>query len=133
MAICGILGDSIALGIALAHPGCDTSAKVGRSTHAILAHQLPQQQHYGYVVISAGSNNPRDPALRTQLCRIRATVKADKVVWIEPLNSALARSMVREIAAQHGDSTQSFTRSRDGVHPRSYSALWALVKRRLGL
>jgi hypothetical protein len=132
MTICGILGDSIALGLALAHPGCDTSAKVGRSTHAILAHQLPQR-HYDYVVISAGSNNPRDPALLDQLSRIRATVTADKVVWIEPLNSERARSMVREIAAAHGDSTQGFAQSRDGVHPRSYSALWALVKRRLGL
>ena len=132
MAICGILGDSIALGLSLAHPGCDVSAKVGRSTHAILAHQLPEK-HYDFVVISAGSNNPNDKALSDQLRRIRATVSADKVVWIEPLNSARARTMVREIASENGDGTQRFDRSRDGVHPRSYSALWALVKRRLGL
>ena len=97
MAICGILGDSIALGIALAHPGCDVSAKVGRSTHAILAHQLPKK-HYDYVVLSAGSNNPNDRALRDQLERIRASVDAD-----------------------------------NGTHPRSYSALWKLVKAKLGL
>lgn len=132
MSICGILGDSIALGLSLAHPGCDVSAKVGRSTHAILSHQLPQR-HYDFVVISAGSNNPNDPALRSQLQRIRATVDADRVVWIEPLNSTRARTLVREVAADHGDATQRFDRSRDGVHPRSYGALWTLVKRRLGL
>jgi hypothetical protein len=130
--VCGIWGDSIALGIAMAHPGCNVSAKIGRPSNLILSHPLPTK-HYDYVIISAGSNNPRDGGLRTQLEGIRDKVDADKVVWIVPLNSSRAAGIVRDVAAEHNDSVQMFNRSRDGVHPRSYTGLWALVKAKLGL
>lgn len=129
MGLCAIIGDSIALGLAMANPGCDVSAKVGRPANIIANRTFSDA--YEYAIISAGANNPRDPNLARQLQTIRDKTHARQVVWIVPLNSKRAASIVKEIAKTNGDEYQEFTVSNDGVHPKSYKNLWALVKTKL--
>lgn len=122
---CGMIGDSIALGIAQAHGHCDFNAVVGRSSAAIARESLPG--NYEWTVISAGSNDPDSRDLEANLQRIRAGLRAAKVVWILPMH-ARAAAVVRAVASAHGDKVQDFTPARDGVHPRSYGELLRAVQ-----
>lgn len=126
---CGIIGDSIALGLALAaHMGCDQSAVVGRTPAAIAAHPLPRS--YDWAVISAGSNNPRRINIEPDLRRIRRSVHAKRVIWVLPHSPQAARVVYR-VALSYGDGVQAFRAGRDNLHPRSYSALWRDVRDQL--
>lgn len=115
---CGIIGDSIALGLALAMPQCDSQAVIGAPSSTIREWRLPKC--YDVAVISAGSNDPRNPDLARNLRAIRGRICASKVIWILPANAAARAAVTREAGA---DPTISFRAARDGVHPRSYSAL----------
>ena len=130
MTTCAIIGDCIAMGLALLNPACDANAVVGRSA-ATIARQHVAGQH-DWAVISAGSNLPGDRMLTAHLRTIRGRLHATRVVWIVPRNRRAAR-LVRQTATGFGDATVSFSRvARDGVHPRSYVALSRAVHGRLG-
>jgi len=114
---------------------CDRSAVKGRDPLAILAHPLPSNV-YDRVYISAGSNPIRiynakgrpvgrvDPTPTLEAIRLRVIAKC--VVWIVPLDRKTG-DIVKSIAFTFGDKTQVFNRSNDGLHPRSYRALWRLA------
>lgn len=121
MSICGIVGDSIALGIALLNPQCHANAVVGRSP-ATIAFVVPPSEFYKYGIISAGSNDPRNPNMRAQLYRIRQNLNAEKVVWIAPMYD-VSRIQVRLVASIFHDKVVYFTPDKDGVHPKSYKTL----------
>lgn len=131
---CAFIGDSIALGLALASAQpCERFAVVGRNPAGISAH-IPNK-HYTYVVLSAGSNPLSTRQLRRHplpawLEIVRAKVQADKVVWIKPLANRAGANVVA-VAGKRGDAVQIFNISNDGLHPRSYRALWRLVKNKL--
>jgi hypothetical protein len=67
---CYIIGDSIAAGSAQAVRECSVDAKIGISSTAIIG----RAHDAALVVISAGSNDPKNPRLRQNLETIRATV-----------------------------------------------------------
>jgi hypothetical protein len=120
---CLILGDSIAVGLSTALKGCMTIAKVGMSSAWILAHAPAVSVDTAY--ISAGANDPGNPALASNLARIKQRVHAGRYVFIAPANSSRARA----IACAAGPCV-SYVAGRDGVHPASYGALAASVLQR---
>lgn len=114
---CAIVGDSIAVGAGKYLRSCKLNAKIGIPSGAIIARIDPSAD---INVISAGSNDPDNPALRENLERIRE--RANRAIWILPVVPN-ARETVRKVAARHGDPIVSFTPSRDQVHPQSENAL----------
>jgi hypothetical protein len=118
---CVAVGDSIAVGIGQA-AHCSINAKVGASSSYIAQHTYSSDK--GVAVISAGSNDPDNPKLMSNLHAVRAKIKARRVVWILPYNRKAAEA-ARAVAVQHGDAYIDLRgfRTRDGVHPSSYSAV----------
>jgi hypothetical protein len=109
---CLVAGDSIALMVA-AFVSCTVDAKVGIGSAAIVARVRPAT----IVVISAGSNDPRNPRLADNLRAARRKAGDSKVIWIVPALRPAAAA-VRAVAAVRGDKSVSFTPGRDGVHPK---------------
>jgi hypothetical protein len=114
---CAIVGDSIAVVAGKHLRSCKLNAKIGIPSGAVIARVDPSAD---VNVISAGSNDPDNPALRENLERIRE--RAHRAIWILPAVPN-AREIVRAVAARHGDPILSFTPSRDQVHPQSENAL----------
>jgi hypothetical protein len=120
---CFIVGDCIATrpyGLGGRFSQCGVSAKIGASSSAIVP-RVPAVP-LKWLVISAGSNDPRNPKLEANLEAMRARASADRVIWVVPVHKAAAKA-VRAVAAHHGDAVVPFIPGRDGVHPRSYGAL----------
>jgi hypothetical protein len=115
---CLILGDSIAVGLSWFVKGCAVVAKVGMSSAWILANA--PGGNFDKVYISAGSNDPGNPALLSNLRAIRAKYSESHVVWIRPANGAGKFTLQ---AATSGDRIVYFTPGPDHVHPQSYAQL----------
>lgn len=132
MSGCAFIGDSIALGLAIVSSACDRAAVTGRSTPAIIR-SVPHKQ-YRWAVLSAGSNDVPHPVtrnnLRMNLMSLRQRVHARRIIWIVPQHP-YAAARVTEVALQFGDEVQGFSPAPDGVHPKSYQALWRKINRRL--
>ena len=119
-----VTGDSIGVGYAAAmHAPVATVAKVGASSGAIASWPRPHEP-VTILIVSAGSNDPRNPALAKNLLRIRQSVTAARVVWLLPRDRSAARA-VQAFGAKMGDQCvdTAAIRSRDGIHPASYEAL----------
>lgn len=116
---CAIMGDSIALGLVALIPGCAFDASVGRPSSRI--HGATAD----FVILSAGSNDPLNPRLETELLRIRRTTEGN-VIWIVPTQPRAA-GIVRRVAAKFGDIAIIFKPGRDGIHPASYPKLKRMV------
>lgn len=115
-----VIGDCIATSAGLGgqFAGATVDAKVGIPSGAIVA-----RARLGFTdaVVSAGSNDPTNPALERNLEATRARLTGH-VVWVVPQHPRAA-ALVRAIAARHGDAIATFTAGPDHVHPRSYRAL----------
>lgn len=118
---CIAIGDSIAVGIGQA-AHCSINAKVGASSSYVADHVVSSSRDVA--VISAGSNDPSNPKLRTNLDRIRSKIVAKRVVWILPYDRKAA-AVVKAVAVQHGDGYIDLSgfKTRDGVHPSSYQSV----------
>ncbi|MBV8568675.1 MAG: hypothetical protein JO273_24805 [Methylobacteriaceae bacterium] len=122
MVACAIIGDSIAVGMAMEFRHCYRNARDGLPSGSIIRRAPPFATQW--TVISAGSNDPHNPGLRSNLWAIRSRVRASQVIWILPHHPA-ARAAVMEVASSRGDRVVGFAASRDHVHPRSYGAVAA--------
>lgn len=118
---CIAIGDSIAVGVGQA-AHCSINAKVGASSSYIADHVVSSSRDVA--VISAGSNDPSNPKLRTNLDKIRSKITAKRVVWILPYDRKAA-AVVKAVAVQHGDGYVDLSgfKTRDGVHPSSYRSV----------
>ena len=114
---CHIMGDSIAVGVRQEMRECSVKAVAGASA----AGATNMVRDADILIVSVGSNHPRDPALRDHLEAIRSRATG-RVIWISPADHVAAR-MVREVAAAFGDAIVTFETNLDRVHPRSYKAL----------
>ena len=114
---CAIVGDSIAAGAGKYISDCKVNAKIGIPSGAVIPRIDPAAD---INVVSAGSNDPDNPALRANLEHIRS--RARRVVWILPIDTR-ARAAVEAVAAAHDDPVVSFAAGSDHVHPRSESEL----------
>lgn len=119
---CAIIGDSIAVGVGWQFRGCSISARGGISSRSVIGRMRPAD----VVVVSAGSNDPLNPRLWSNLNQIRSRAHGN-VIWILPTQPR-ARMMVLAVARMHGDRTVSFIGGRDRVHPRSYAALVSNIR-----
>ena len=116
---CVAIGDSIAVGVS--RPlGCETRAYVGWPSNKII--NLASGRYHATCIISAGSNDPKNPHLRINLRKIRDRAKCSSYVWIRPMHS-IAAAATMSVAREYGDIVVSFIPSKDRVHPRSYSEL----------
>lgn len=118
---CIAVGDSIAVGIGQA-AHCTVNAKVGASSSYIAGLDIATGKDI--TVISAGSNDPTNPKLRSNLDKIRSKITSKRVIWILPYNRKAA-AVVKAVAVQHGDGyiDLSAFKTRDGVHPSSYGSV----------
>ncbi len=113
-------GDSLAVGTGAAMH-VQTIARVGASSCAIL--RSAPAGHFDRVVISAGTNDPPGRCVAAA----RKAIRADRVVWILPVNGA--RAHVLDIARAHGDRVVSYAPSRrNWPHPASYGPLARAVE-----
>jgi hypothetical protein len=122
---CTIVGDSIAVGTAQAVSECRSDAKIGIGSAAIVS----RVHDAALVVISAGSNDPRNPKLKQNLETIRAKLTG-RVMWIVPIDP-VAAAAVKAVAASHRDGTVGFSPARDRVHPHSYGPIAQAVRQSL--
>jgi hypothetical protein len=122
MAACLIAGDSIAVAVAPYLPNCTVNAKIGIPSAAIIG----RADAANVLVVSAGSNDPRNPELIDNLQRIRERTSG-KVIWIQPIDD-VAAAAVRRVAALHGDHVVTFSPGRDHVHPLDDKALAESVR-----
>jgi hypothetical protein len=117
------IGDSLAVGAGAAL-GVPTIAGVSWSS-CFIARVTPRAR-YDHVVISAGVNDPPGRCIAA----IRARISAGSVVWLRPVNGA--GPTVDRVAAAHGDTVLTYATGRDHVHPGSYGAVAAAVRRAWG-
>ena len=133
---CVFIGDSIAQGVALYRPECQNQAVQGRTTGQTLlrVHQLSDQIHH--VLISVGSNDKGQSAreLRSQAQALRSGLAQHCVTWLLSPNNEIARKIVSQIAAEHGDRVidvrPHVNTAQDLVHPgrQGYQQLAALTR-----
>ena len=123
---CLAAGDSLIVGLAPYLHGCTINAKVGISSAAI----IQRVGNANLLIVSAGSNDPRNPRLEQNLRVIRGKSNAKRVIWILPQNR-IAANTVLKVARFFGDSVVTFTPSRDGIHPKSYGVLAESVRRHM--
>lgn len=117
--ICTAIGDSIAVGYGDV-ANCVIRARVGAPSGEI----AKSAKGSGFCVISSGSNDPDNPSLEANLIATRKKVEScADVVWILPANKKAA-NVVRRVARSFGDSFVAFRPGKDGVHPKSYVALY---------
>lgn len=123
------MGDSIAKGVAEQMPECIANARVGIGSYEILRRTV--RYPGAVVVISAGSNDPANPALPFNLEELRAGTMGSHFVWIAPRHPTAEAAVVR-VAGRHGDQVirlRFLAVKHDGVHPLSYPDVAARVRR----
>jgi lysophospholipase L1-like esterase len=116
---CLIVGDSIAVGTATARPECVAYAKGGINSYQWLNKNIDKTPLIAKtVIISLGSNDHKHVKTENELQALRELTKADRVYWILPAIKPDIQDIVREIAAQHGDTVLPINRLQpDGIHP----------------
>lgn len=134
MILCLMVGDSLAQFAAQAvraaqGPACRVVARQGAGSAEIASWRVPPVDAT-FVVISAGSNDPRNPALPRNLAAIRARITGKRVAWLLPYDRQAA-FIVHRVAVSFGDSEMDLAAypARDGVHPQSYAGVAGALAR----
>ena len=113
---CFILGDSIAVGVGYKAKECTTIAEVGITSRAFVAKNKGSFESET-VIISLGSNDPKDPTDYVE--ELRENITAKEVIWLIPSRH---REKILLVARKYGDKVlylSDFDMSRDAVHPTS--------------
>ena len=121
---CMIIGDSIAVGTAMARPECVSYSRGGWNSwqwnkdYLEVAKSKPTKT----LIISLGANDHRGVKTEEELRKMRAAVKADKVFWISPgkERKPIPQDAIDRIAKEYGDIVLDRPMnhmSADGVHP----------------
>jgi lysophospholipase L1-like esterase len=120
---CMIIGDSIAVGTAMARPECVSYAKGGWNSWQWNKDYLSKAsaQSAQTVIISLGANDHKGVKTETELRKMREAIKTSRVFWISP-------GKERKPVPQYGDTILPRPRdhmSADGIHPtgRGYKIL----------
>jgi len=123
---CLVVGDSIAVGIAQARPGCVSYSTGGYNTHQWNKRYKDIPLDAKTVIISLGSNDHQHVRTIWELQRLRERTTAGRVFWILPAGNLKAggvdiasiQQMVKLVADQYGDTVLPITRlQKDGIHP----------------
>ena len=129
---CMIIGDSIAVGTAMARKECVSRARGGwyswqwNKDYLDKASAEPAQT----VIISLGANDHKGVKTEVELRKMRESVKGNRVFWIDPGQDRkpVPHAAIVRIAAEYGDTILPRPQghmSADGVHPtgRGYKIL----------
>ena len=129
---CMIIGDSIAVGTAMARPECVSYSKGGWNSwqwnkdYLSKASSQPSQT----VIISLGANDHKGVKTEAELRKMREAVKGNRVFWIDPGQDRkpIAHDAIVRIATEYGDTILPRPQghmSADGIHPtgRGYKIL----------
>lgn len=129
---CMIIGDSIAVGTAMARKECVSHARGGWNSwqwnkdYLDKASAEPAQT----VIISLGANDHKGVKTEVELRKMRESVKGNRVFWIDPGQDRkpVPHAAIVRIAAEYGDTILPRPQghmSADGVHPtgRGYKIL----------
>lgn len=116
---CLIVGDSIAVGTHQFRQECVAYAKGGINSKQWLDKNIqntPLQART--VIISLGSNDHKYVKTESELRTIRQLTKADRVYWILPAIKPDIQEIVKQVAAENGDTVLPISSLQpDGVHP----------------
>ncbi len=129
---CMIIGDSIAVGTAMARPDCVSYSRGGWNSwqwnkdYLSVVSSKPAKT----LIISLGANDHKGVKTEEELRKMRSTVKADRVFWIDPGQDRkpIPHDAIVRIAKEYGDTIIPRPKdhmSGDGVHPtgRGYKIL----------
>ncbi len=121
---CMIIGDSIAVGTAMARPECVSHSRGGWNSWQWNKDYLEvtKNKPTKTLIISLGANDHKGVKTEEELRKMRAAVKADKVFWISPgkERKPIAQDAIERIAKEYGDIVLDRPMnhmSADGVHP----------------
>lgn len=129
---CLILGDSIAVGTAMARPECVAYAKGGWNSWQWNKDYLSNAsaQPARTVIISLGANDHKGVKTEIELRKMREAIKGNRVFWISPgaERKPYPQAAIERIAQEYGDTVLARPEkqmSADGVHPtgRGYKEL----------
>ena len=121
---CMIIGDSIAVGTAMARKECVSYSRGGWNSwqwnkdYLSVASSKPTKT----LIISLGANDHKGVKTEEELRKMRSAVKADRVFWISPGSERkpVPQAAIEKIAKEYGDIVLPRPEkhmSADGVHP----------------
>jgi lysophospholipase L1-like esterase len=134
---CLIIGDSIAVGTAMARPECVSHSRGGWNSWQWNKDYLSKAsaEPARTVIISLGANDHKGVKTEQELRKMRAAVKGDRVFWISPgaERKPVAQDAIERIAKEYGDTVLARPMqhmSQDGIHPtgRGYKILGEQTK-----
>ena len=129
---CLILGDSIAVGTAMARPECVSYSKGGWNSWQWNKDYLAKAsaEPAKTVIISLGANDHKGVKTEIELRKMREAIKGNRVFWISPgaERKPYPQAAIERIAQEYGDTVLARPEkqmSADGVHPtgRGYKEL----------
>ena len=129
---CMIIGDSIAVGIAMARKECVSYAKGGWNSWQWNKDYLSKAAVHTprTVIISLGANDHKGVRTEPELRKMREAIKGERVFWIDPGQDRkpVPHDAMTRIAKEYGDTILPRPKnhmSTDGVHPtgRGYKEL----------
>ena len=119
-----IIGDSIAVGTAMARPECVSYSRGGWNSWQWNKDylEITKSKPTKTLIISLGANDHKGIKTEEELRKMRAAVKADKVFWISPgkERKPIPQDAIERIAKEYGDIVLDRPMnhmSADGVHP----------------
>ena len=134
---CLIIGDSIAVGTAMARPECVSYSKGGWNSwqwnkdYLAKASSQPAQT----VIISLGANDHKGVKTEIELRKMRESIKGTRVFWISPgkERKPIPQDAIERIAKEYGDivlDRPMKLMSADGIHPtgKGYKHIADLTK-----
>ena len=135
---CLIIGDSIAVGTAMARPECVSHSRGGWNSwqwnkdYLSVAAGKPART----VIISLGANDHKGVKTEQELRKMRAAIQGERVFWIDPGEDRkpVPHQAIVRIAQEYGDVILPRPRdhmSADGIHPtgRGYRVIAEQTKR----
>ena len=121
---CLIIGDSIAVGTAMARKECASYARGGWNSWQWNKDYLAQAsaQPAQTIIISLGANDHKGVKTEQELRQMRQAIKADRVFWISPgaERKPVPQAAIEKIAREYGDTIlprPAGHMSADGIHP----------------
>ena len=121
---CMIIGDSIAVGTAIARPECVSYSKGGWNSWQWNKDYLTKAaaQPAKTIIISLGANDHKGVKTETELRKMREAIKGQRVFWISPgkERKPIPQDAIERIAKEYGDiilDRPMKNMSADGVHP----------------
>lgn len=121
---CMIIGDSIAVGTAIARPECVSYSRGGWNSWQWNKDYLEvtKSKPTKTLIISLGANDHKGVKTEEELRKMRAAVKADRVFWISPgkERKPIPQDAIERIAKEYGDiilDRPMNHMSADGIHP----------------